>query len=35
MNFFFSHFADLDYDMGEHMKKVNKELNASELSKLS
>ena len=35
MNFFFSHFADLDYDMGEHMKKVNQELNASELSKLS
>jgi hypothetical protein len=35
MNFFFSHFGDLDYDMGEHMKRVNKHLNHYDLSNLS
>jgi hypothetical protein len=35
MNFFFSHFADLNQDMGEHMVEVNSKLNALELSKLS
>ena len=35
MNFFFSHFADLYYDLGEHMMRVNKELNSWDLSNLS
>ena len=35
MNFFFSHFGDRDYDMGEHMKCVNRELNSWDLSNLS
>ena len=35
MNFFFSHFFDLYFDLGEHIKKVNRELNSWDLSNLS